>query len=579
MQFRELISNAPRSAGVYQFYDADGALLYVGKAKDLSARLHQYADPARLTARLAGMISQVAKVEIKITPTEVDALLLEASFIKHKKPKYNILLADDKMYPMLAMTKSEFPRLLKFRSKIVGGRDVFGPYPSVGALTDTIKTIQKTLGLRTCTDAVMKNRTRPCILYQIHRCSAPCVNKISAADYGEDVRAARRILSGDTSDLARALQARMTAAAAAQDFETAAALRDEIKSIAATANVGKMDLRARDYFVLSGGVIAIAKVRGGTPVYSQTIRPKHTADMTDAEIVGSAILQFYDGEAPGADVVSNVAVAADVQQALGAQISVRQDSNVNVLISQIAAEERFFASNLKKWEEPTADLERWLGLDLRRADVFDNSHLFGKNPVGAMIVFTREGFAKKEYRHFKLEDAKLAGNDIGMMQEFLTRRYSRAKNENSVPSLVIVDGGRAQWNVATQVLGELNLSVPVLGVVKGEVRSGDEHFILPSGVEATIEKGTPLFLLLRAVRDEAHRFAITFHRKTRAKSATSSVLSEIDGVGAARRRALLAHFGSLDIIKDAPVEALAKVPGISKDAARKIFLFFHPDMV
>ncbi|MDR0449070.1 MAG: excinuclease ABC subunit UvrC [Rickettsiales bacterium] len=489
MQFGDLIKDAPRQSGIYMFYDAAGRLLYVGKAKDLAARLKQYTDNARLEPHKIGMVSETRRVDIKITPTEAEALLLEQDLIKGEKPKYNILMADDKMYPMLTLTKSEFPRLLKFRAKITGGRDVFGPYPSVAALHDAIKTLQQTTGLRTCSDAQMKNRARPCILHQIKRCSAPCCGKISKENYALDVKLARRTLSGDSANVAETIRERMNAASETQDYEAAATLRDRLKSLQTTAQMGKISERAEP------------------------------------------------------------------------------------------AEAKFFAYKLKKWEEPAAALEKWLGIDLKRADVFDNSHLFGKNPVGAMIVFTKEGFAKGEYRHYKLEDKSVSGNDTGMMEEFLTRRYSRVQADHSAPSLTIVDGGRAQWNAAKKVLSRLGLDIPVLGVVKGEVRSGDEHFIMPSGAEEKIEKGTPLFLMLRAVRDEAHRFAITFHRRQRARSATSSVLSEIEGVGAARRRALLAHFGALSIIKDAPAGALAKVPGISKDMANKIFLFFHPDMI
>ncbi|MDR2685204.1 MAG: excinuclease ABC subunit UvrC [Rickettsiales bacterium] len=579
MQFQDLILNAPRQSGVYQFFDQNGVLLYVGKAKDLSARLHQYADPARLNPRLALLVSQVAKVEIKITPTEIDALLLEANFIKHKRPKFNILLSDDKMYPMLSLTKSDFPRLLKFRAKVVGGRDTFGPYPSVSALHDTIKLVQQTAMLRTCTDAEMKNRARPCILYQIKRCGAPCCGKISREDYANDVKMARQTLSGNSTELAKGLNAKMQAASETQDFEKAAALRDQLKSLQTTAQAGRMNTRNADYFVMENGAVGIAKLRGGAWTYSQIIRPKQTGDMTESEILGAAILQFYDGEKVDADIITNIQTAPEISDALDAKIITKTDDHTNLICAQISADEKFFAAKIKKWAEPIAELEKWLDIKLRRADVFDNSHLFGKNPVGAMIVFASEGFAKKEYRHFKLEDGSVAGNDIGMMQEFLTRRYARAKTDNSLPTLIIVDGGRAQWNAARKVLSELDLSVPVLGVVKGEVRSGDEHFIMPDGSEQKLEKGTPLFLLLGAVRDEAHRFAINFHRHSRAKSAGASVLSEIDGIGAMRRKALMSHFGSLDLIKDATAAALASAPGISKEQAEKIFLFFHPDMI
>ena len=472
IQFSDLIENSPNAPGVYKMYDADGALLYVGKAKNLSNRLRQYLDISKLEPHKQVMRTLVARVDWEIVPTESDALILEQHLIKTLKPKYNIMLTDGKMYPMIALTKSEYPRLMKFRGKISQRRDVYGPYPSVSALNETIKTIQKVCKIRTCTDTFMRNRTRPCLLYQIGRCSAPCT--ITQTDYAENVALARRILTGDSEPIIADLTRQMKKYSDAMDFESAAAIRDKIAAMTQTSNRGMRRNRA------------------------------HSAN--------------FD------------------------------------------------------WPDAVADLERWLGLKINCAGVFDNSHLFGRSPVGAMITFGHDGFIKAGYRHFKLRDAAHAGNDIAMMAEFVSRAVERGPKLD----LIIVDGGPAQWNIAHKTAPD----IPILGVTKGEVRDGDEHFIMPDGtVCRDIPKDSRLFLLLRAVRDEAHRFVITFHRTVRAKQMTSSVLDEIDGIGPTRKRALLNHFGSVRAITDANLDALMHVPGLGKAAAEKIYAHFHSEVV
>ena len=468
IQFRDLIENAPRSPGVYKMYDADGNLLYVGKAKNLSNRLKQYIDTTKLEPHKQVMRTLVARVDWEIVPTESDALIREQELIKTQKPKYNIMLTDGKMYPMIALTNSKYPRLMKFRGKITQRRDVFGPYPSVSSLNESIKTIQKVCNLRTCTDTFMRNRARPCLLYQIGRCSAPCT--IAQTDYNERVSLARRILTGDSEPIIQDLQKQMQKYSNNMDFENAAKCRDKIAALTGTSNRG--------------------------------MRRNH-AHSTN-----------YD------------------------------------------------------WNKNVSKLEQWLGIKIELAGVFDNSHLFGTNPVGAMITFGHDGFVKSGYRHFKLNDKKRAGNDIAMMDEFVSRAIARGPKLD----LIIVDGGVAQWNIAHAVAPDL----PILGVTKGEVRNGDEHFIMPDGSICTdLPKDSPLFLMLRAVRDEAHRFVITYHRTTRAKKMTASVLDEIDGIGPKRKHLLLTHFGSIRAIMDADITALRHVPELGDVAAKKIYAYFH----
>ena len=472
IQFSDLIENSPNAPGVYKMYDADDNLLYVGKAKNLSNRLKQYIDISKLESHKQVMRTMVARVDWEITPTESDALILEQHLIKTLKPKYNIMLTDGKMYPMIALTQSEYPRLLKFRGKISQRRDVYGPYPSVNALNETIKTIQKVCQLRTCTDTFMRNRTRPCLLYQIGRCSAPCT--IPQTHYAENVALARRILTGDSEPIIADLTKQMKKYSDAMDFESAAIMRDKIATLTQTSNRGT--------------------------------RRNHASSAN------------FD------------------------------------------------------WAGAFTDMEQWLGLKIECAGVFDNSHLFGKSPVGAMITFGPNGFIKTGYRHFKLRDAARAGNDIAMMAEFVQRATMRGPKLD----LIIVDGGPAQWNIAHKTAP----NIPILGVTKGVVRNGDEHFIMPDGsVCHDIPKDSRLFLLLRAVRDEAHRFVITFHRTVRAKQMTSSVLDEIDGIGPTRKRALLTHFGSVRAIADASLDALRHVPGLGNAAAEKIYAHFHTEVI
>ena len=473
IQFSDLIENAPHAPGVYKMYDADNNLLYIGKARDLSNRLHQYIDITKLELHKQIMRTLISRIEWETVATESDALIREQELIKTQKPKYNIMLTDGKMYPMLALTKHEFPRLLKFRGKISQRRDVYGPYPSVSALDETIKTIQKVCGLRTCTDSFMRNRTRPCLLHQIGRCSAPCCIPQNTM-YDKNVRIARKILTGDSTPIITDLTKQMNDFSKAMNFESAAIIRDKITALTHTSNRG-----------------------------------------------------------------------------------IRQNST--------------YKKNLD-WQKNVSELEHWLNIKITTVGVFDNSHLFSTTPVGAMITFGHNGFIKSGYRHFKLRDKSRAGNDIAMMSEFIKRATQRGPKLD----LIIVDGGPTQWNIAKRVAN----NIPVIAVTKGIVRNGDEHFIMPDGSEYyDMPKDSPLFLMLRAVRDEAHRFVITYHRQTRAKKMTASILDEIEGIGPTRKRALLNHFGSTRAIMDASINALRHVPGLGKSAAEKIYAHFHSEMI
>lgn len=469
IQFRDLIENAPLAPGIYKMYDKNGDLLYVGKAKNLKNRLRQYIDITKLENHKQVMRSLVTRIEWEITRTETDALILEEQLIKQLKPKYNVMLTDGKMYPMLAITKHEYPRLLKFRGKPKQKNDIYGPYPSVYALNDTIKTIQKVCKIRTCSDTFMKNRARPCLLYQIGRCSAPCCIKQNS--YAKNITLAQKILRGDIEPVIKELTEEMTILSKKMNFESAAIIRDKIITLTETI---KRDTRQKEPYT----------------------------------------------------------------------------------------------SNLD-WEKDINDLENWLNKKLTKIGVFDNSHLFTKNPVGAMITFGHNGFIKDNYRHFKLKEKHRAGNDIAMMEEFITRAITDITDLD----LIIVDGGPAQWNIAKKVCGD---KIPILGVTKGIVRNGDEHFIMPNGEENfDLDKTSNLFLLLRHVRDEAHRFVITFHRAIRAKHLTLSCLDEIEDLGPKRKKILLQHFGSVHNISNASLKSLKQITGIGNSVAEKIYAYFH----
>ena len=464
-QFSDLIKSAPISPGIYKMYDKDSNLLYVGKAKNLSKRLSQYVDISKLETHKRVMRGLVSKIEWEVTKTENDALILEEKLIKELKPKYNIMLTDGKMYPMLAITNQEYPRLYKFRGKISQKKDVFGPYPSVSSLNETIKTIQKVCKIRTCNDTFFKNRIRPCLLYQIGRCSAPCV--IKQTQYKENINLAREILNGNSEPIIKDYIILMQKYSDNLEYEKAAEIRDKISNLTYTSTNGKI-----------------------------------------------------------------------------------KEHKINI-----------------DFEKSFKELENWLNLDLCNVCVFDNSHLFGTNPVGSMIVFNKNGFVKSNYRHFKLKDKKRSGNDIAMMEEFITRAIAK----NNI-SLIIVDGGQSQWNIAKKTAQD----IPIVGVVKGVVRNGDEHFIKPdSSIENNIKKDSSLFLFLRLVRDEAHHFAITFHRTVRQKSIFSNPLDEIDGLGKIRKKALLNHFGSVIMIQNSSLENLLKVPKLGKKNAKKVYSYFH----
>ncbi|MCL2369336.1 MAG: excinuclease ABC subunit UvrC [Alphaproteobacteria bacterium] len=475
LDYNKIIENIPKTPGVYQMLDKDGALLYVGKAKNLLARVRQYSDISKLPYNTKMMRGQVRKIEIIQTATESDALVLESDIIKTKNPKYNILMTDDKMYPMLALSSDEYPRLYKFRAKISAKKDVFGPYTSVAALHESIKLIQKVCKLRTCTNSYMNNRTRPCILAQIGRCSAPCVNKEYGA-YNENVKLARRILSGDTTAVVKDLSQQMDKSSSAQDYESAAEYRDKIRALSETASRGKF----------------------------------------------------------GSRDVSHIAKA-----------------------------------QTEKFQKSFLEFQDWLGIQILHVDVFDNSHTGGKDPVGAVISFDKNGFVKSKYRHYKMDGHN---DDISMMREIISR-HTTSYLLPLTSYLIIVDGGKQQWNAATKSAP----GVPVLAITKGDVRDGDESFIMPDGTKTRLPKDSPLHLFLRLIRDEAHRFAITFHKKQRIKHITKSALDDIDGIGAARKRALLRHFGSVALIADADAKTIARVSGISKSCAEKIYLYFHPE--
>ena len=597
---REFHKNTPQTPGVYRMFNADGKVLYVGKAKNLHKRIKNYTDLDGLTDRIKKMITETRSMEIIQTNTEHEALLLEQDLIKQLKPKYNIMLTDDKSYPYLTISRQEIPRLGKFRGDKNSLNHFFGPFPSGLAVNESIKLIQSIFGLRTCKDSMFKNRTTPCLLYQIHKCSAPCCGKISPQSYRLKVAEAIRFLKGNNRAIIDSLSAEMQSASKRQEYELAATYRDKIayinqilKKSTLSAVDGKTDIIAlieKD----NQFEIEVLFSRNSITTGQYSYFPTHTDNATNTEILSSFIEHFYlDRDIPQT-ILTNIALPDDIRTELSEQLSTaRGNTHVEIdtpqrgekkkLVDTIVSnatlhlERKFIEeSNNKQYMEDLAKLFE-LKRPPRRIDVFDNSHIFGTDKIGAMIVAGPTGFQKNNYRKYNIR-ANIAGDDYKMMEEVLTRRYTRAKTENTLPDLILVDGGRGQLDVANMVIRELELEdqVAIVGIAKGENRNAGEETLYQRGHRPiNLAKNDPLLFYLQRIRDEAHRFAITTHRHKREKSHFRSALDDIDGIGAVKKRNLLNYFGSVkNIVNSTPAE-LAKVDGIDKSLAEKIYKTFH----
>ena len=602
---RNVLKTLPARPGVYRMQDARGDVLYVGKARALKNRVTNYTQVDRLPKRLQRMVAQTRSMTIVTTNNEAEALLLEAQLIKRFRPAYNVLLRDDKSFPFILLRADhDFPRVQKHRGarKIKG--NYYGPFASAGSVNNTLNALQKLFLLRSCTDGFFKTRDRPCLLYQIKRCSAPCVGRISQADYADLVGDAKDFLAGKSTKVQTKLGAQMTAAAEAMDFELAAVLRDRLKAltfIQGTQAINAEGVGDADVFALAcrEGVMGIQAffIRGGQNWGHRSFFPAHTADVPEDEVLTQFLGQFYEEVPPARTVLLDRVLPEGelLSEALAERngykvvLSVPQRGDRRRLMEQAkrnaveALDRRLAESTTQaKLLREVADL-----FDLPeppdRIEIYDNSHIQGTNALGAMVVAGPEGFRKGQYRKFNIKQAA-TDDDFAMMREVFGRRFARALAEDpdrdagDWPDLVLIDGGRGQLNAVKGVLEEMGIEdVCLVGVAKGphHGREGREVFHLMDGRELTLPVNSPVLFYLQRLRDEVHRFAIGAHREKRAKAISVSPLDEVPGIGPARKKALLMHFGTARAVRGASLDDLKKAPGVSAAVAQQVYDFYH----
>jgi excinuclease ABC subunit C len=602
---KEFLKTLTHRPGVYRMLDAEEKILYVGKARDLKKRVSSYFRATGLAPKTEALMRLVARVEVTVTHTENEALILENNLIKEHLPRFNILLRDDKSYPYILLTAEAWPRLAYHRgAKRRKGR-YFGPYPSVGAVRESLRLMQKVFRLRQCEDSVFNNRTRPCLQYQIERCKAPCVNLVSADEYRDDVRHTELFLEGRSTALVEELVAEMTQASEQQQYEQAAQLRDQVQALRRvqerqyiSGERGDLDVVVA---VTDAGVacVQVFLFRGGQSLGNRAFFPQHVEQTTEAEILAAFLSQYYvargDHNGIPAEVLVNV-VPDDVAlleialtEQAGRQVKIRDQvrgdrarwrdmalENARLALQQRLATRGGVIARLEA-------LQDLLGMEVppERIECFDISHTRGEAPVASCVVFAQGESLRADYRRFNLRDTK-PGDDYGAMREALTRRYQKiVAGEGKLPDLLLIDGGPGQLKQAVDVLDELGVQmgvsgVTLIGVAKGEGRKAGLETLHRVDAPPLENLGhTAALNLILQVRDEAHRFAITGHRGRREKARRESALEEIAGIGAKRRQQLYQQFGGLQEIRRAGVEDLARVPGISRALAQRIYDHFH----
>ena len=604
---REVVRTLKPRPGVYRMLDARGDVLYVGKARALRNRVANYTQIAALPARLQRMVSQTRGMEIVTTNSEAEALLLEAQLIKRFRPPYNVLLRDDKSFPFILLRADhDFPRIMKHRGARKAKGDYYGPFASAGSVNTTINALQKLFLLRSCTDSFFARRDRPCLLYQIKRCSAPCVGRIDKGAYAELVHEAKDFLGGKSGAVQKKIEGAMQDAAEALDFERAAMLRDRLRAatfIQGTQAINAEGVGNADIFALAakGGQVGIQAffVRGGQNWGHRAFFPSHTQGVEEDEVLARVLAQFYEEVPPPRMVLVDrelperelLELALCEVAGHRVEISVPQRGTRRRLIEQasrnaVEALDRRLAESgtqAKILRELTEFLE--LPEEPRRIEVYDNSHIQGTKAVGAMIVAGPEGFRKNQYRKFNIRTAQ-TNDDFAMMREVFTRRFARVQEEDpdrdsdQWPGLVLIDGGRGHMSAVREALEDLGIEdVPLIAVAKGphHGREGREVFHFADGREKTLPVNSAVLFYLQRLRDEAHRFAIGAHRAKRSRAISASPLDEIPGIGPARKRALLLHFGTAGKVRAAALEDLMRVPGVSEGVARAIYDFYHPN--
>ncbi|PHP27896.1 excinuclease ABC subunit UvrC [Limimaricola cinnabarinus] len=593
------------SPGVYRMLDAESRVLYVGKARNLRARVSSYARPAGHSGRISRMIRETASMMFLTTRTETEALLLEQNLIKQLKPRYNVLLRDDKSFPNIHISDHDFPQIGKHRGARKGAGQFFGPFASAGAVNRTLNQLQKAFLLRNCTDSVFEGRTRPCLLHQIKRCSAPCTGEISAEDYAGSVRDAVRFLSGKSTQVQEVLGRQMAEASENMEFERAAALRDRIRALTQVQTAQGINPRGvseADVIALhvEGGqaCVQVFFIRGNQNWGNRDYYPRVSGEEDPSEVMQAFVGQFYADREPARQLI--LSHGLDDPDLMIEALSEKLGRKVEVIVPQrgekaelVEGAARNARESLARKMSETATQGKLLrglaeafGLDEppRRIEVYDNSHIMGTDAVGGMIVAGPEGFEKSQYRKFNIKGTEITpGDDFGMMKEVLTRRFARLLKEDpgrespAWPDLLLIDGGAGQVSAVQEILDEMGIDdVAMIGVAKGVDRDhGKEEFYRTGMRPFALPRNDPVLYFVQRLRDEAHRFAIGTHRAKRAKAVGATPLDEIAGVGATRKRALLAHFGSAKAVSRANLADLKAVQGISESLAEKIYGHFH----
>ena len=592
----------PKLPGVYRMLNSKNEILYVGKAKNLTNRLKNYVSEKNHIIRTERMLSQTKKLEITTTSNESEALLLEANLIKKYKPKYNILLRDDKSFPFIFIgNKDKWPQIKRHRGKKNKEGFFFGPFASAGSANGTIKMIQKIFQLRVCDDAVFKNRKRPCLLYQIKRCSGPCVSYITEKEYGQTVKDAIEFVSGKSRKIQKNLSKQMEIASEELNFEKAVILRDKIKAL----NIIQSSQRINEANLVEADVVAGYKESGKTCIQvffyrskqnwgNQAFFPKHDPDENLKEILNSFISQFYENKSAPKSIIINEEIKE--KSLIEKTLSKKENKEINISIAKKGSKLKVINQAIKNAKD---SLKRKLYESQNNKDLFDkvtkkfnletiislievydNSHIQGTNSVGALIAFGEEGFIKKRYRKFNIKIEQNKQDDYGMMREVLNRRFKKAVQEKdnylTFPDLVLIDGGKGQYSSARETINELGLhDIPIIAIAKGKFRNSGNETFFHNGKKFKFLKNDPTLFFLQRLRDEAHRFAISAHRAKRKKNISRSLLDQIQGVGSGRKRALLNHFGSARAVESASLDEIKSVEGVEEKVAKKIYNFFH----
>ena len=614
---------APSAPGVYRMIDAQGDVLYVGKAKNIKKRVTAYARPTGHDTRIARMIAATATLEFVSTKTETEALLLEANLIKRLRPRFNVLLRDDKSFPFILITSDHWaPQILKHRGARTRSGRYYGPFASAGSVNRTINALERAFLLRSCSDSYFEARTRPCLLHQIKRCSAPCTGEIDFAGYTQLVTEANEFLSGRSQSVQKELADEMDKASNALDFERAAIYRDRLTALSAIQShqgINPRSIEEADVFAVhqAGGFscVEVFFFRTGQNWGNRAYFPKADRTIGASEVLGAFLAQFYDDKPPPRCIL--VSHNFDERDLLAKALTAKCERKVEVSVPTRGERRELVEHALANAREAlarklaeTSSQQRLLGALTetfslprapRRIEVYDNSHISGTNAVGAMIVAGSEGFRKNQYRKFNIRSSDLApGDDYGMLREVLQRRFKRLLEENPRPlaggvldvvrgddedqpwpDLVLIDGGQGQLKIAQETLSVLGVTdVPLVAIAKGPVRdAGRETFFVPGRDPFKLPPRDPLLYFIERLRDEAHRFAVGSHRVRRKKDIREAGLQEIPGIGPTRKRALLRHFGTVKAIERASLPDLAQVPGINAETARKIYEFFHESAV